>query len=79
MRSLEDRSELSLDTPSLPSFPHFFVNGEQMPEIDTWEVGEEYTLKVKVRMTGYSSHMNDSGVLHSSADFDMLSYDVVKK
>jgi hypothetical protein len=78
MKSLKHVPQLSLDEPLVPQFPSFDVSGEQMPEIDSWEVDEEYTITVKVHMNGYSSHVDPNGKLRSHADFHMISYDVVK-
>ena len=77
MKSLQKTSDLMLDAPMEINFPIFFVNGEQMPEIDTWVVGEEYTIKVKIKMTHYDTHI-DINKTTSHAEFDMLSYDVEK-
>lgn len=76
MKSLKTNTEMALDEPTIASFPTFYVSGEQMSEIDSWEVDGEYTLKVKVRMSSYRSHMEKGGKLHSNASFDMLEYSV---
>jgi len=34
--------------------PSLYLNGDELPEIKKWKVGEEYTLKIKVRMSSYS-------------------------
>lgn len=49
-----DMPEMSMDRPS------FYVNGQQMPEIKDWEVGEEYQLVVNVTMK--SKNENDDKI-----------------
>ena len=36
--------------------PNLSLNKEQLPEVASWDVGEEYYLLVKVRMTGYNEN-----------------------
>ena len=75
MKSLEHRPEYSLEpTTSSPSFPCLYVDGEQMPEINKWEVGEEYKITLKVKMRDYSSHTDIKGT-HSHATLDAVAYD----
>ena len=42
-----------------PYYPSFSVDLEQLPQAKNWKVGEEYTVQMKVMMSG--SHMEDNG------------------
>lgn len=77
MKSLERKTEPSLDGPIDISFPNFYVSNEQMKEIDNWELGETYEIKVKIKMRDYHSTMTLDGEVKSGASFDMTHYDVV--
>ena len=49
MKSLEySHSHDMIDMPARIKYPTAYLDADQMPEISTWEVGEEYTLKVVV-------------------------------
>lgn len=39
-----------------PILPYLSFSAKEFPEIKDWKVGEEYTLELVVRMTGYSEH-----------------------
>lgn len=59
-----------------PDFPCLYVDSVQMPEIDEWEVGEEYEIKIKVKMKSYS--INDEGSdrdQRSRAELSVESYE----
>jgi len=77
VKSLEMKSEPMLDSPMTSMFPSFYVNGVQMSEIDSWEVGEEYMLKVKVSMKNYNSYMDMKGT-HSDGTIEVMSYEIEK-
>lgn len=74
MKSLEIKSEPMLESPMVSEYPCLYVSGKQMPEIDKWEVGEEYELKVKIKMQRYNSH-TDIKSTHSDATLDVIAYD----
>ena len=60
-------------SPEKTYFPSFYVDSKQMPDIDNWEVGEEYTITVKVKMCSYSlSEREDKSM--SSAEIEVLEY-----
>lgn len=80
MKSLGKMPEKSLgdccvpmEAPKEPYFPSTYVDSKQMPEIDEWEVGEEYTITVVVKMRSYSlSERADES--RSSAELELLKY-----
>lgn len=77
MKSLEKKSEPSMNMPMSSNFPIFYVCDEQMPEIADWEVDKEYTIRVKVKMTNQTKRINmDSEDI--DATMQMLSYEVEK-
>ncbi len=58
--------------PDRVSFPSMYVDSKQIPEIDEWEVGEEYVITVKVCMKSYSIH---EGSDRSNAELSVESYE----
>lgn len=63
--------------PSMPariSYPCFYVDSKQMPEIDSWEVGQEYVITVKVKMVSYSLDENMEKESQSNASLDVIEY-----
>lgn len=56
MKSLARKPERDLDmsVPMAPEYPTVYISGEVMPEINSWEVGKEYVITVKVRMRDFS-------------------------
>ena len=56
-----------------PDFPCLYIDSKQMPEIDEWEVGEEYEIKLKVKMKSYS--ISDEGDQRSRAELSVESYE----
>ena len=58
--------------PSGPNYPSLYVDSKQIPEIDSWEVGMEYTLTVRVKMTSYSVREDSD---RSSAELTVESYE----
>ena len=77
MKSLEKKSEPSLNEAMMVKFPTFYVNGEQMPEIKKWKVGETYNLQVTVRMNSYGENQTLMHE-HCFADLAIESYEVKK-
>ena len=55
------------------SLPYLTLNDKQLPEVKTWDVGKEYTLEVKVRMTGYSENKS----LHMKQEDARGNFDVI--
>lgn len=60
--------------------PHLCFDAKQLPEIRSWEVGEVYEAKVKIRMTGYSESKNLSPESEMArGDFDVIGIEPMKK
>ncbi len=70
-RNLE--KEFSMPGHFGPDYPCLYVDSVQMPEIEEWEVGEEYEIKVKVKMKSYS--ISDGGDGRSRAELSVESYE----
>ena len=78
MRKIEPKVESYNEGPSMmkstkeetKTYPHLRLQHEFFPETKKWEVGKEYTVKVKVKMTGLSisKFENDS-------EFDIVGFD----
>ncbi len=51
LKTLETPAEVVGPYVSLPSFG---LRADELPDIKNWEVGKEYTMRVKVRMNEYS-------------------------
>lgn len=51
---------------SEPVYPRFRIDLEHLPEAKKWEVGKEYEIAMKVKMTGISISKFDN-----SAEFDI--------
>ena len=53
--------------------PNFRVEKKDVPEVAKWKVGDEYEMKIKVRMTSYEEHKSlrqeDS---RAHAEFDIV-------
>jgi hypothetical protein len=53
--------------------PNFRIEKKDMPEVAKWKVGDEYEIKIKVRMTSYEEHKSlrqeDS---RAHAEFDII-------
>lgn len=56
------------------SAPSFYVSGEQMPEVATWEVGKKYKLIIEVEQK--SKNEREDSV---DASFDILAYKHLKE
>lgn len=83
MKSLQLKREKSLDVCMSPEmdrvyYPEAYVRGDQMPEIDKWDVGEEYTVTMKVRMRSYDKNETLEGT-RSTACIELIAYEPVKK
>ena len=71
MKSLAYKnSNHGLDGPDMPNYPVAYLDAEQMPEISTWEVGEEYTLKMVVKLRRRTE--TDGKI---SGDLELTSYE----
>lgn len=77
MKSLEMKPELGLDMDAVPtsSFPSFYVSDEQMAEIADWEIGEEYTFTVSVRMKYKMQEATVDGT-DTDGTLEVLAYEV---
>lgn len=76
MKSLEKKRDPMLEGPIMADYPTFHVSDKQMPEIEDWEVGKSYTIKVKVKMidrSEFESLERESG----HATFEVISYETV--
>ena len=56
------------------SAPSFYVNAEQMPEIESWEVGKKYKLVIEVEQK--SKNEREDSI---DASFDILAYKHLKE
>ena len=52
-----------------PYYPSFSVTKDQLPEAEDWEVGKDYEVCIKVKMTG--SHLHE-GRVKEKYDFKMI-------
>lgn len=59
------------ETPMRTDYPSFYLNAKQMPEIEDWQVGEEYTLTVKVRLESKNKELTSP----ASGSLEVLSYE----
>ena len=59
--------------------PTLYLDSKQVSEIRDWEVGEEYTLVIKVKQTGKNENdkEKDGKVNSVRADFDIVGYKVL--
>ena len=77
MKSLERKSEPTLDSVQSSSFPCFYVSDDEMPEVSDWEIDGEYMLTVKVHVANKSQHVDLDGT-DTDATLEVLSYEVQK-
>lgn len=56
------------------SVPNFYINAEQMPEIEDWQVGEKYQIVMEVEQK--SKEINEN---NTSARFDIVAYRYLPK
>lgn len=54
-------------------FPNLYMELSDLPEAKAWEVGEEYTVTLKLRMT--SVHQDERGPKDGSVGFDVIGID----
>jgi hypothetical protein len=59
MKSQEYISEM-MGVDEVESLPHFDITSEQLSTVSDWQVGEDYTLTVKVHLTALSE--NEKGM-----------------
>lgn len=60
--------------------PELSVKAEDLPEIESWDVGKEYTLVVKVKMEEYREGMNhESGKTEKRACLRIVAIGVEEK
>ncbi len=70
------RKEKSLEKIVVPMedsiwLPNLSFTANELPEIKEWEVGKEYYLKVKVKMTSYSENKELRGTPTARGSFDV--------
>lgn len=53
--------------------PSFSLEKRDLPEIEEWEVGEEYVLTIKVRMTT----RNEQKSLMNNREYNSASFDII--
>lgn len=79
-KQLEKMSE---DCPACEPYvylPSFRLEKRDMPEIAKWKVGEEYEVKVKVRMTGYDEHKSlSSDESKANGEFDIIGIEPIEE
>lgn len=79
MKSLEIKPARSLEETCGPAdtrYPITHVDDKQMPEINDWQVGKEYTIKMKVRMRSFD-RSETIDTTHANACLDLLEYEPV--
>ena len=77
MRSMaENADKMELGRATEPYFPGFSVTEKQLPEAASWKDGEEYTVVLKVKMSGHQAA--DRG-RPARFDFKMLAVGAEKK
>jgi len=62
--------------------PSLFLNADVLPEMKSWKTGQEYTLKLRVRMTEYTERAEkslESTHQESHAQFDITGVEVWTK
>ena len=60
--------------------PSFRLEKKDMPEIAKWEVGDEYELRIKVRMTSYEEHKSlSSEESRANGEFDIIGVEPVEE
>jgi hypothetical protein len=72
------------DSPNKPYVwdprPEISVKSEDLPAIESWDVGKEYTLEVKVKMEEYREGTNsDSGKVEKRACLRIIAIGVEEK
>ncbi len=77
MKTLEKKTEPTMDRPMSSQFPTFYIDDKQMPEIVDWENGEEYLIKAKVRIQRKTT-ISDLDSETVDATIEMLSYELEK-
>ncbi len=55
--------------PMMPSYPSLHVNEDQFPEIASWKVGEEYTMKVEIRVCSQETYGEDGEKICGRLEF----------
>lgn len=57
--------------PDMDRFPRFNIETKHLLEAKDWKIGEEYTVTLKLKMTGLSVHERDNGTEFGNADFEI--------
>ena len=53
-------------------YPSLYVSESEIPEIDSWEVGKEYTLNIKVKMTSKDEYADGR---ETSSRLEVIAYE----
>lgn len=69
----EMKKEWSEEGPMGGTLPNFHISTEYLPEAKKWEVGQEYTIALKIRQTGISQRKN-----YGNADFEITGIGVME-
>lgn len=60
--------------------PSFNLKKQDLPEMKDWKVGQEYELKIKVRMTGYDEHKSlNSQESTAHGEFDIIGIEPIEE
>ena len=51
-------------------FPHFNIENIHLPEAKDWDVEKEYTIKLKLKMTGFSNSR-----FQKNSEYDIIGID----
>ena len=69
-----------LDCEPYVYLPSFYLKKEDLPEMKDWKVGQEYELKIKVRMTGYDEHKSlNSKESKAQGEFDIIGIEPIEE
>jgi len=60
--------------------PNFRLEKKDLPEIAKWKVGQEYEIKIKVRMTSYEEHKSlRSPESRANGEFDIVGLEPIEE
>lgn len=80
-KSLDVSYPAEVASPGVP-LPSISFRADELPELSTWKVGQEYTLKVRVQMTEYRERKTltlEEKEEESRGQFDVIGVEVSKK
>ena len=75
LRKIKPKSESDMFGPSKKQedkkiFPHFSIDNTHLPEAKDWEVGKEYLVTLKLKMTGFSNSR-----FQKNSEYDIVGID----